>query len=205
MERVRVYENSRMPSRDGLGIFAASLMKRFPNLPIEEEGRLNDPRLRENFIERIFAYRRLRSFFGSRWTLGDLVGFHTAQKLVLMAHSPQAYSELGRFVANAKEIPREEIRERYIGFTMTALAKLATPARHVNVLQHMAGYLREHLDSAARAELSELIDDYRNGFVPVIVPLTMFRHYVRRFDITYLRGQIYLDPHPKELMLRNHV
>ncbi|HUA33761.1 MAG TPA: DUF523 and DUF1722 domain-containing protein [Candidatus Binataceae bacterium] len=205
MERVRIYANSGMPSRDGVGIFAAALMRRFPNLPIEEEGRLNEPRLRENFIERIFAYRRLRSFFASRWTLGGLVGFHTAHKLVLMAHSPQAYSELGRFVANAKQISRAEVREHYIGNTMAALSKPATRARHVNVLQHMAGYLREHLDSPARAELAELIDDYRNGLVPLVVPLTMLRHYVHRFDIAYLRGQVYLDPHPKELMLRNHV
>ena len=205
MERVRVHGTSGMPSRDGVGIFATALMKRYPNLPIEEEGRLNDPRLRENFIERVFAYRRLRSFFAARWTLGGLVGFHTAHKLVLMAHSPQAYAELGRLVANAKQIQRDEFRERYIAEMMAALTKIATPARHVNVLQHMAGYLREHLDSAPRAELGELIDDYRNGLVPLIVPLTMFRHYVRRFDIAYLRGQIYLDPHPKELMLRNHV
>jgi uncharacterized protein YbgA (DUF1722 family)/uncharacterized protein YbbK (DUF523 family) len=205
MERVRVYGPSGMPARDGVGLFATALMARDANLPIEEEGRLNDPRLRENFIERIFAYRRLHSFFAERWTLGGLVQLHTAYKLVLMAHSPKAYTELGRLVAHAKRIPRAELPELYIRAMMAALRKITTPARNVNVLQHMVGYLREHLDSAARAELSELIDDYRAGLVPLIVPVIMIRHYVRKFDIAYLRGQVYLEPHPKELMLRNHV
>ena len=205
MERVRVYRASGMPSRDGVGLYAAALIERYPNLPIEEEGRLNDPRLRENFIERIFAYRRLLSFFKARWTIGGLVELHTAHKLVLMAHSPRAYSELGRLVAGAKKMSRAEIHDRYISAMMAALRKIATPPRHINVLQHIIGYLREHLDTASPAELGELIDDYRRGLVPLIVPLTMIRHYVRQFDIAYLRKQIYLEPHPKELMLRNHV
>jgi uncharacterized protein YbgA (DUF1722 family)/uncharacterized protein YbbK (DUF523 family) len=205
LERVRVYGPSGMPSRDGVGLYAAALIERYPNLPIEEEGRLNDPRLRENFIERIFAYRRLLSFFKTRWTIGGLVELHTAHKLVLMAHSPHAYSQLGRLVAGAKKMSRPEIPVRYVSETMAALRKIATPASHVNVLQHIIGYLREHLDAAARAELGDLIDDYRGGLVPLIVPLTLIRHYVRQFDIVYLRAQIYLEPHPKELMLRNHV
>ncbi len=205
MERVRVYATSGMATRDGAGLFASALMRRYPSLPVEEEGRLNDPHLRENFVERVFAYRRLRSFFSARWTLGGLVQFHTAHKLVLMAHSPKAYSELGRFVANAKRLARDQVRGDYELAFMAALKKLATRARHTNVLHHMLGYLREHLDATARAELATLIDDYRRGFVPLIVPITLFRHYVREFGIAYLRGQVYLEPHPKELMLRNHV
>jgi uncharacterized protein YbgA (DUF1722 family)/uncharacterized protein YbbK (DUF523 family) len=205
MQRVEIYGKSELPSRDGVGLFAAALIARYPNLPIEEEGRLNDPRLRENFIERIFAYRRLRSFFAARWTLGGVIAIHTAHKLVLMAHSPKSYSELGRFVANTKNLGRDEIRERYLREMMIALAKLATPARHVNVMQHMIGYLRGHLAASARAELARLIDDYRAGLVPLIVPLTMIRHHVRQFNVQYLRGQVYLAPHPKELMLRNQV
>ena len=198
MERVRVYGASGMATREGAGLFASALMRRYPSLPIEEEGRLNDPHLRENFVERVFAYRRLRSFFSARWTLGGLVQFHTAHKLVLMAHSPKAYSELGRFVANAKRLARDDIRNDYEFAFMAALKKLATTARHTNVLQHMLGYLREHLDPASRAELVALIDDYRRRLVPLIVPITLFRHYVREFDVAYLRGQVYLEPHPKE-------
>lgn len=205
MERVRVYGSSGMPTRDGSGLFAAALIRRYPNLPVEEEGRLNDPHLRENFVERVFAYRRLRTFFSSRWTLGGLVGFHTAHKLTLMAHSPKAYGALGRFVAEAKCMSRSNVPECYESEFMEALKKLATAARHTNVLQHMLGYLRPHLDRDSRQELVSLIEDYRLRLVPLIVPIALFRHYVRKFDVTYLRGQIYLEPHPKELMLRNHV
>jgi uncharacterized protein YbgA (DUF1722 family)/uncharacterized protein YbbK (DUF523 family) len=205
MERVRVYGSSGRPTRDGSGLFAAALMRQYPSLPVEEEGRLSDPHLRENFIERVFAYRRLRSFFSSQWTLGGLVQFHTIHKLTLMAHSPTAYGELGRFVAGAKRLVRHKIPERYELSLMEALKKLATTARHTNVLHHMLGYLRPHLDRDSRDELVTLIDDYRRGLVPLAVPIALFRHYVRKFDISYLREQVYLEPHPTELMLRNHV
>jgi uncharacterized protein YbgA (DUF1722 family)/uncharacterized protein YbbK (DUF523 family) len=205
MERVRVYGKSGMPARDGVGLFAAALMERFPNLPVEEEGRLSDAHLRENFVERVFAYRRLRSFFSSRWTVGGLVRFHTAQKLLVMAHSPQAYRKLGRLVAGAKRVARESLRAEYESRLMRALGKIASPARHVNVMHHVMGYLRTHLDAEGRSELVQLIDDYRGGLVPLVVPITMIRHYVAKFGIEYLQGQLYLEPHPKELMLRNHV
>ena len=154
------------------GLFASALMRRYPSLPVEEEGRLNDPHLRENFVERVFAYRRLRSFFSARWTLGGLVQFHTAHKLVLMAHSPKAYGELGRFVANAKRLAHDQVRDDYQLAFMDALKKVATTARHTNVLHHMLGYLRERLDATARAELVTLIDDYQRGLVPLIVPIS---------------------------------
>jgi uncharacterized protein YbgA (DUF1722 family)/uncharacterized protein YbbK (DUF523 family) len=205
MEGVRIYDRSGMPRRGGSGLFAATLMARFPNLPVEEEGRLNDPRLRENFVERIFAYHRLRSFFAGNWTVGGLVRFHTAHKLSLMAHSPKAYAELGRMVAIARDTPRGELRAAYEHAMMAALRQLATPARHANVLHHMIGYLREHLDSASRIELLRLVEDYRTGLVPLMVPLTLIRHHVNHFAIAYLQGQIYLEPHPKERMLRNPV
>jgi uncharacterized protein YbgA (DUF1722 family)/uncharacterized protein YbbK (DUF523 family) len=205
MERVRVYAENGMLSRDGVGMFAASLMRRYPNLPVEEEGRLTDPKLRENFVERVFAYKRLQDFFAERWTQGGLIAFHTAHKLVLLAHSPNAYRELGRYVAEAKKIPRAEFRAEYETRFMRALKKLATSPRHVNAMQHMLGYFREHLEEPARRELADLIDDYARGLVPLIVPLTLIRHYVRRFGVEYLAGQVYLNPHPKELMLLNHV
>ena len=176
-----------------------------PTLPVEEEGRLCDPRVRENFIERVFAYRRLRTLLQGRWSLGDLVRFHTAHKLVLLAHHPRSYASLGRLVARASEMARGTVAESYEREFMDALARLATPKRHANVLQHIAGYLRDGLDAPSRAELQGLIDDHRNGLVPLVVPITLVQHHVRQLRIAYLQGQVYLDPHPKELALRNHV
>jgi uncharacterized protein YbgA (DUF1722 family)/uncharacterized protein YbbK (DUF523 family) len=203
--RVKVYEAQGSPARTGRGLFAEALVARFPALPVEEEGRLADPRLRENFIERVFAYQRLRAFFGGRWRLGDLVAFHTAHKLVLMAHSPEAYRRLGRLVADARSIPRPRLVREYGAAFMTALSIVATRGRHANVLRHMAGYFRTVLDTGSRAELAGAIEDYRQGLVPLVVPITLVRHHVRHLDVGYLAGQVYLDPHPRELMLRNHV
>jgi uncharacterized protein YbgA (DUF1722 family)/uncharacterized protein YbbK (DUF523 family) len=205
MERVRVFEAHGVPAKSGRGLFAQALLERFPDLPVEEEGRLADPRLRENFIERVFAYHRLRSLFAGKWKLGDLVRFHTAHKLLLMAHSPRMDGDLGRLVANAHTVPRPALSARYGTGFMGALRVIATPSRHANVLRHMTGYFRDQLDGDSRRELLVLIADYQRGLVPLIVPLTLIRHYVRGFRIAYLEGQVYLDPHPKELMLRNHV
>ncbi len=203
--RVRVYAATGMPSRTGRGLFAEALAKRFPLLPIEEEGRLCDPGLRENWVERVFAYRRLQELWAGRWTVRDLIQFHTAHKLTVLAHSPAAYKELGRLVAGAADVPRPELRRRYHEGLMRALSVLATRGRHANVLQHMAGYLKKQLDEDSRRELAGLIDDYRKGEVPLIVPLTLLKHHLRRYEVSYLSGQVYLNPHPKELALRNHV
>jgi uncharacterized protein YbgA (DUF1722 family)/uncharacterized protein YbbK (DUF523 family) len=205
MERVKVYEAGGAPARTGRGLFAEALLARLPLLPVEEEGRLQDPRLRDNFVERVFAYRRLRSLFDGRWTPGALVRFHTAHKLTLLAHSPDAYRALGRLVARASATARAEVRSEYEAGFMNGLATMATPRKHVNVLQHMLGYFRRVLDDASRAELAGAVADYQQGLVPLIVPLTLFRHHVRRCGVEYLDGQTYLEPHPKELMLRNHV
>jgi uncharacterized protein YbgA (DUF1722 family)/uncharacterized protein YbbK (DUF523 family) len=205
MERVRIFDAHGVPAKSGQGLFAEALLQHFPNLPVEEEGRLTDPHLRENFIERVFAYTRLRSLFSGRWKVGDLIAFHTAHKLLLMAHSPHAYQNLGRLVAEAKSVPRAELRGRYESEFMGALREMATTKRHANVLQHMVGYFSKQLDSDSRQELQALLQDYRAGFLPLVVPLMLIRHYVRKCDVTYLRGQVYLEPHPKELMLRNHV
>jgi uncharacterized protein YbgA (DUF1722 family)/uncharacterized protein YbbK (DUF523 family) len=205
MERVKIFRESGMPTRNGRGTFAAELMERLPLLPVEEEGRLNDPVLRENWIERVFAYRRLRNLFSGRLSRRRLVEFHTAHKLQLMAHSPKAYRELGRLVADARDLPAHELRFRYEHGFMEALAQKATPGRNRNVLEHMLGHFRDQLDGDARADLARAIDDYHRGLVPLVVPLALIGHYVRRLDVDYLRGQVYLEPHPKELMLRNHV
>jgi uncharacterized protein YbgA (DUF1722 family)/uncharacterized protein YbbK (DUF523 family) len=206
MQRVKVYPaQGGVGERSGRGLFAEALMARFPSLPVEEEGRLGDPRLRENFVERVFAYRRLRALFGSRWSVGDLVRFHTAHKLTLMAHSPSAYQALGRLVATARARSRAEVAGDYERGFMAALTMIATPKRHANVLQHMLGYFKKTLDTDARSELLGLIDDHRRGKVPLVVPMTLMKHHVRRQGVAYLAEQSYLDPHPRELSLRNHV
>jgi uncharacterized protein YbgA (DUF1722 family)/uncharacterized protein YbbK (DUF523 family) len=208
MERVRRYPEQtpdRAPSRDGVGLFAAALLRRWPNLPVEEEGRLEDPRLRESFVERLYAYHRLRALWASRWKLGELVAFHTAHKMSLLAHSPEGYRALGRLVAQAKALPRATLRERYEGALMAVLRRPSSRGRHANVLSHLLGHLRERLDAADRQELVALIQDYRRGLVPLVVPLTLLRHHGRRLAVATLDGQSYLEPHPGELMLRNHV
>ena len=204
MERVKVY-GAGMPAKSGRGVFADALLSRFPNLPVEEEGRLCDPHLRDNFVERVFAYHRLSGFFEGRWTVGGLVAFHTAHKLQLMAHAPSVYAALGRLVAGAKTVPRDGLRERYEDAFMQGLKVIATVRRNTNVLQHILGYFKNLLDPDLRAELLALIHDYHAGLVPLIVPITLVRHYVRLHRVNYLAGQTYLEPHPKELMLRNHV
>jgi uncharacterized protein YbgA (DUF1722 family)/uncharacterized protein YbbK (DUF523 family) len=205
MERVKVYPGAGAGTRDGRGLFAEALLERFPHLPVEEEGRLGDARLRENFVVRVFAYRRLRRLFASRWSAGKLVAFHTAHKLLLLAHVPAAYSRLGRLVADARSLAREELCRRYQDEFMAALAHPSTRRLHTNVLQHVAGYFRGRIDVADRDELLALIEEHRLGRLPLIVPLTLVRHHARRLDVTYLLGQVYLDPHPKELMLLNRV
>ena len=206
MARVKVYGgNGGPPSRIGVGLFAAALLARFSHLPLAEEGGLADARRREHFVERAFAYRRLRDLFESSWTAADLVRFHTAHKFLLLAHSTEAYSDLGRLVAAAGAGDRQVLRERYSAEFMAALAVPATPQRHTNVLQHMVGYFKDILDDGSRAELLVAIDDYRQGLLPLAVPVTLLRHHVRQHAVTYLSDQVYLAPHPDQLALRNQV
>ena len=239
MERVKVYDGS-APTRTGVGTYAEILKETFPALPIEEEGRLADAVLRENFIERVFAYDRLRALFDAAWTQQALIAFHTAHKLALLAHSTTAYQALGRLVAGlpggfappdppARSLARTsgpaplawltrcrsfaggtapsrvELQRQYESSFMSALARPSTTKRHTNVLQHMAGHLKDKIDDRSKQELVSCIDEYRRGLVPLVVPLTLLRHHVRAHDIDYLAGQTYLEPHPRELMLRNHV
>jgi uncharacterized protein YbgA (DUF1722 family)/uncharacterized protein YbbK (DUF523 family) len=205
MARVKLYDGKGAARREGSGLFAAALRETWPSLPIEEEGRLQDAALRENFIERVFAYRRLRELFRGRWTRGRVVAFHTAHKLQLMAHSQQAYAALGRLVAVQKDLPRAELRRAYTTAFMDALARVATRGRNANVLQHAAGHLKEPLAAGARAELAALIHDYRRGLVPLVVPVTLLAHHARGHGVAYLLGQTYLEPHPRELALRNAI
>ena len=203
--RVKVYGESGPGTRTGRGLFAAGLAGAQPLLPLEEEGRLSDPTLRETFIERLFAYRRLRELGASPpLRAGDLMRFHARHKLLLLAHVPAAYARLGRLVATAKGRVARGLFDEYATGFMEALAVPATRGRHVNVLQHMAGYF-DAADADSRRELNATIADYGHGLVPLVVPLTLIAHHARRLEVAYLLEQVYLQPHPKELMLRNHV
>ena len=205
MERVRVFNQHGMPSRDGIGVFARAFMETFPLIPVEEEGRLCDPVLRENFIERLFSYQRWRALLSSSPDRRAVVEFHTIHKYSLLAHSRAHYQALGRLVAQADRFRPQDLLQRYGVLFMTALKIKATVRKHVNVLNHLVGHFKTELQPAERTELNGVIDDYHKGFVPLIVPLTLVKHYVTMFDIAYISNQVYLNPHPKELMLRNHV
>jgi uncharacterized protein YbgA (DUF1722 family) len=202
MERVKIFAGRGTASRHGRGLFASVLLAALPLLPVEEEGRLTDPSLRENFIERVFAYRRLKDLFTGRWSMGSLVEFHTAHKMSLLARSTTVYRELGRLVADGAKRPRAEVRAEYERLFMKTLALPATVRRHTNVLMHMAGHLKTLVDETSRRELVESIDDYRTGLVPLVVPLTLIRHHARVHDVKYLEGQTYLRPHPLEVLTR---
>ena len=206
MERVKVYgPEGGMPAHAGVGIFARIFMKHFPLLPVEEEGRLQDPVLRENFIERIFVLRRLRLTMQQNKTAGGLVEFHTRHKLLIMAHSTRHYQLLGKLVAQAKATGIAQTFETYHGLLLEALSLKATVKKHANVLQHMMGYFKKNLTADEKQELLEIIDSYRREILPLIVPVTLINHYVRKYGQEYLGSQYYLRPHPLELKLRNHV
>lgn len=207
LQRVRLYPEGEgaQPLRTGRGLFAAALVDSFPLLPAEEEGRLNDPALREHFIERVFAYRRWTDFAEAGPGPADLVSFHAASKMALLSHHPGKYRELGRLVAEAGSGGFPERLRGYGAAYMDVLRHRATRRRHCNVLQHLAGHLKQSLDTDDRAELAELIESYRTGNVPLVVPITMLRHHVRRHGSDWVRSQTYLNPYPDELMLRNHV
>jgi uncharacterized protein YbgA (DUF1722 family)/uncharacterized protein YbbK (DUF523 family) len=202
---VKVYTEAGMPSNKGKGLFGGAFMKRFPLIPAIDDGRLHDPQLRENFTERVFVYKRWQEFLQNGGAVRDLIIFHTNHKLLLLAHSQKHYRELGRFVANIKEYKPEEFRIQYITLLMNGLQLLATTKKNTNVLLHIVGYFKENLSSDEKQELIEVIENYHKGFVPLIVPVILIRHYVRKFDEPYLKNQYYLNPHPIELMLRNHV
>jgi len=206
LHRVKVYHPSGQSSRKvGRGLFAAAVAERFPRLPMEEEGRLNDANFRENFIERVFCYRRWKDFLQEEPDYRKLIAFHTRQKLLVMAHSPQHYKALGRLVAQGKGQPKRRLLEDYEALYMDALTRFSTVKKNTNVLQHIMGYFKNYLTGDEKAELLEVIRDYRNALVPLMVPLTLINHYVRKYDVAYLRKQVYLSPHPSELMLRTHV
>lgn len=204
MERVKVYDGDR-PRRDGVGIYAATLMANFPNLPVEEEGRLGDPVLRENFIQRVYVLSRWHGLEREGLTVRGLVTFHARHKLILMSHCLNTYRTLGPLVAAANKSNLQETAQRYINELMAALKQRATRGRHVNVLQHIQGYLKQDLDADDKAEMSEAIAQYLRGQVPLIVPITLLNHYFRKHPNDYIRDSWYMRPYPAAMSLQNDI
>jgi uncharacterized protein YbgA (DUF1722 family)/uncharacterized protein YbbK (DUF523 family) len=205
MIRVKVYTEKGMPVKKGVGMFAREFMAHFPLIPVEDDGRLHDPNIRENFIERIFALRRWRQTVDNGKNMGNLVDFHTRNKLLILSHSPKHYKVMGKLVAEGKQMPMKELYAQYETTLMEALALKTTPKKNLNVLQHLMGYFKKQLSKDEKQELLDVFDRYRREFVPLVVPLTLINHFVRKYDQPYLKLQTYLNPHPVELKLRTHV
>lgn len=205
MERVKVYKEDGMPGPVGSGIFARAFMDVFPGVPVEDDGRLRDPGLRENFIERVFVFHRWRLLCGRRKRRSGLIAFHTGHKYLIMAHSPRHLNELGLLVADSGNERLTDLYDEYFRKLMAGLVLEASVKKNANVLQHMMGFFKEYLAADEKRELLEVIGEYRRRLVPLIVPVTLIRHYVRKYQEPYLKQQHYLNPHPDELMLRNHV
>jgi len=203
MEQVRVYNSNEIPEKRGRGIFADSLMKAWPNLPVEEEGRLMEPGLRENFIERVFIYYRWQQLIKIGLTMQKLIEFHTQHKFNVLAHDETSYRQLGRMVADLDKDNLQAIANNYIDLLMTGLKKPATRKRHTNVLMHIMGFFKNQLSEDDKQEMLDLLDAYRLGQLPLIVPITMMKHHLRRFPHPYVEQQYYMNPYPEELMLRN--
>lgn len=205
MQRIKVYNAKGHPAPNGVGIWARMFMDHFPLLPVEDDGRLNDPVLRENFISRIFVFAAWRKLLAENKTGKGLVDFHTRRKLLIMAHHLPTYREMGKLVANWDKKPVDELFSLYQQKLVYVLSLKQTVKKNVNVLQHAAGYFKKDLTGDEKKELQEIIENYRQELLPLIVPVTIINHYTRKYDKTYLKNQVYLHPHPMELKLRNHV
>lgn len=204
MERVKLYKNN-MPERKGQGIYAARLMENFPYLPVEEEGRLGDPALRENFIQRVYVLQRWKDMISNGLTAQALTNFHAQHKLIIMSHHQEDVRSLGRLLSDLKKENLPTVAEAYLSGLMKSLKKIATRGNHVNVLQHIQGYLKKELDSNDRQELSETIERYSKGELPLIVPITLLKHHFRKNPDPYIDSSYYMSPHPRELSLLNNI
>lgn len=204
MERVKVWTKGAPAHKKGVGHFARRVLEDQPNWPVEEEGRLNDVSLRDHFIERVFCHNRWRVLRSRRLSRAKLVGFHTAHKMLLRAHDESGYRELGRLIGAFGARPDREIFEAYEQQFFATLDRRTTARKHVNVMHHVMGYLKRELSPENKRQILLAIDEYRSGLLPLTVPLALLRYEIESRDIAYVRGQLYLEPHPKELMLRNH-
>jgi uncharacterized protein YbgA (DUF1722 family) len=205
MRQIKVYDENGVSRNNGIGIFAQAFMERFPLIPVEDEGRLHDPHRRENFIERLFVFQRWRETTLQGMKRSNLIDFHTRHKLLILSHSPKHSRILGKLVAGEKELRPKELYGEYQRLLIEALKLKATASKHVNVLQHIIGYFKRFLTAGEKKELLEGIENYRKGYLPLIVPITLINHYIEKYDQPYLKEQCYLNPHPIELQLRNHV
>ena len=205
MKEIPIYPDKGRPRAEGRGLFADNFIKHFPILPVEEEGRLRDPRIRENFIVRVFSYQRLLHLINSGFSRGSLVDFHTRHKLLLLAHSRKQCAALNHLVGQARLLSPYQLRQQYSALFMQALSTRTTAKRNVDVLQHMLGHLKNLLEKDDKQDILQSISDYHHGLAPLVVPLTLIKHYVRKFCVEALMDQVYLNPHPNELLLRNHV
>lgn len=202
MERVKLYEDasSKVGKKNGVGMFASILMKKYPNLPVEEDGRLGDLRIRENFLTRVYAYQDFLNLKKSGFTRGKIIKFHSRYKYLLMAHYVKGYKEMGKLVAHVKDYDLAEFGEIYIAKLMEALKHKTTKRNHTNTLQHIQGYFREVINSEEKQELSAIIMKYHGGILPIHAPLTLLLHYQNKYPNSYLKDQVYFEPYPQELM-----
>ena len=205
MIRVKVYSEKGMPQKKGVGIFAREFMDHFPLIPAEDDGRLHDPLIRENFILRIFTLKRWRDTLAQKSGIGKLVDFHTRNKLLILSHSQKHYRLMGKLVAEGKKMPIRQLYNRYETLLMDAMKLKTTIKKNSNVLQHLMGYFKKQLTADEKRELLEVFEQYRLEYIPLIVPITLINHYVRKYEQPYLKQQTYLHPHPLELKLRTHV
>ncbi|UCE52464.1 MAG: DUF523 and DUF1722 domain-containing protein, partial [Desulfobacterales bacterium] len=205
MIRVKVYTEKGMPEKKGVGIFAREYMDHFPLIPVEDDGRLHNSQIRENFIEQIFTLKRWRDSVAKKPSMGKLVDFHTRNKLLILSHSQKHSRLMGKLVAEGKRLSINKLYQQYVSMLMEALALKATVKKNINVLQHLMGYFKKQLTADEKKELLEIFDQYRRGLVPLVVPITLINHYVRKYDQPYLKMQTYLNPHPIELKLRAYV
>ncbi|MCJ7773044.1 MAG: DUF523 and DUF1722 domain-containing protein [Desulfobacterales bacterium] len=205
MIRVKVYTDNGIPAKKGVGLFARAFIEQFPLIPVEDDGRLHDPIIRENFIERVFTLKRWREMLAKKKSIGRLVDFHTRNKLLILSHSPKHASQMGKLAAAGKTLPTAELLSQYEKLLMEALSLNTTVKKNLNVLQHIMGYFKKQLIADEKQELLEVFEQYRKGFVPLVVPITLINHYVRKYDQPYLKIQTYLNPHPIALKLRTHV
>ncbi len=202
---VEVFDEKGRVGDHGSGLFASEFRRKNPLAPVEEEGRLEDPVLRENFVERVFAYHRLKMVFAGRWNRGTVVEFHGREQYLLMAHSPKHLKQLEQLTAAIGRHPRGEFKALYMAGFMEAMAVKATVGRHSKAMRRLAVCLRDHLAAPERTRVLRLIDEYRSGLIPLMVPLTLLAHFSELHEGAGLAGQTYLHPHPNELLLRNHV
>ena len=202
--RIRVYGDDGKVRKTGTGLFAGAFTRHFPRVPVEEAGRLQDPRLRELFIENIFSFQRWRKFLDAPFKMGRLVDFHTRNKLLILSHSPEIYRKMGKLVAAGKSMDVPELIDTYESHLIKALRLKTTVKKQINVLSHIMGFFKNELNGDEKKELLSVFDQYRSGYVPLIVPLTLIKHYVMKYDNEWLKKQTYLNPHPIELKLRNY-